>query len=238
MSNQNDSPERPVRSTGLCARPGEAEGRLEAAGGDEALLGQAEGRCEAEPSVSPSGQDLRGLVVALAEASVRLSGSILPPAIEEVNRRFVDGELSAEEHLVVVLRLAAAFAAMGGESRRPRGGSLLGAQVGDAMLQAVRDVCDGRTTQPHAQGRDYLDIPEYLQQLAASLLGPDDGRRWWTERAFGLGWQRPIDVLAQPGGTQIVERLLRRIEAYVYTEPGPECARCRLSAQPDEDSKA
>lgn len=62
-----------------------------------------------------------------------------------------------------------------------------------------------------------MDIPEHLQQLAARVFGPDDAKRWWTEPAFGLRWQRPVDVLAQPDGAQTVEGLLHRIEAYVYT---------------------
>lgn len=62
-----------------------------------------------------------------------------------------------------------------------------------------------------------MDIPEHLQQLAVSVFGWEDGRRWWMEPAFGLRWQRPIDVLRQPNGASIVEGLLRRIDAYVYT---------------------
>jgi hypothetical protein len=41
-----------------------------------------------------------------ARANVRLSGTILPPQIEEINRRFIDGEISAEEHLSLALTFA------------------------------------------------------------------------------------------------------------------------------------
>lgn len=94
----------------------------------------------------PSERESRELWFALAEASVRLSGSVLPPELEEVNRRFVDDEISAEEYLVLVLRLGAAFARMAGETPRPR--PTPGGQVGDAMLRAVREVCDGRVAHP------------------------------------------------------------------------------------------
>ena len=35
---------------------------------------------------------------------VRLEGTILPAAIEEINRQDIEGELSGEEHLLLVLR--------------------------------------------------------------------------------------------------------------------------------------
>lgn len=62
-----------------------------------------------------------------------------------------------------------------------------------------------------------MDIPEHLQQLADHVLGAETARRWWVEPAFGLGGQRPIDVLATPDGIQAVETLLLRIDGAVYT---------------------
>ena len=34
-----------------------------------------------------------------ARANVRLEGTILPAAIEEINRRFIEGEITGDEHV-------------------------------------------------------------------------------------------------------------------------------------------
>jgi uncharacterized protein (DUF2384 family) len=62
-----------------------------------------------------------------------------------------------------------------------------------------------------------MDIPENLAQLANRVFGPDAGPRWWTEPAFGLSWQRPVQVLALPSGAEAIEDLVRLIEWNVYT---------------------
>ena len=49
-----------------------------------------------------------------ARASVRLSGTILPPEIERLNQRYIAGELSSAEHVQMGLALADAL----GSSRR------------------------------------------------------------------------------------------------------------------------
>jgi putative toxin-antitoxin system antitoxin component (TIGR02293 family) len=40
--------------------------------------------------------------------------------------------------------------------------------------------------------------------------------QWLTSPAMGLGQQKPIDLLATPVGTQMVEALLDRMEHEVY----------------------
>jgi hypothetical protein len=91
----------------------------------------------------------------------------------------------------------------------------------EALLRHYPTLAEVETLHRAAQFLDpappFMDIPEHLQQLAVSVLGREDGRRWWMEPAFGLRWQRPVDVLKQPDGVSTVEGLLRRIDAYVYT---------------------
>lgn len=216
MNDDASSPRQPSDDPRPRTRLGVAKGQFEVPDFDKPLPPQVQASFAGEPFTPASDRESRSQAIARAEASVRLSDSLVPPEITEVNRRFVDGEISAEEHLVVVLRLAAAFARTADDSRRPGRDSVLGSAGGDAMVRAVRDVCEGRDAQPQARSPDFA-IPEQLQELAVSVFGPEEGSRWWAEPAFGLGWQRPLDVLAQPGGTEIVEGLLRRIEAYVYT---------------------
>lgn len=75
----------------------------------------------------------------------------------------------------------------------------------------------GRQRGRAAGGSVDLEIPKHLQHLAARVLGLDVSNRWWYAPAFGLGWRKPIDVLAQLGGAELIEGLLQRIEAGVYT---------------------
>lgn len=44
-----------------------------------------------------------------ARANVRLSGTILPAGIEEINRRYVEGQISADQHLSLCLAYADAI---------------------------------------------------------------------------------------------------------------------------------
>jgi hypothetical protein len=39
-----------------------------------------------------------------ARGNVRFEGFVLSPEVEEINRRFIDGELSGEEHVAAVLQ--------------------------------------------------------------------------------------------------------------------------------------
>lgn len=52
---------------------------------------------------------------------------------------------------------------------------------------------------------------------ATLVLGSREAAvQWLTSPAMGLNQQRPVDLLATPMGTQLVEELLDRIEYGVY----------------------
>lgn len=56
--------------------------------------------------ISDDERDRRRQSVDQARASVRLEGTILPAAVEEINARFVVGEISAAEYVASVLAYA------------------------------------------------------------------------------------------------------------------------------------
>lgn len=62
------------------------------------------------PSISVEERALRVRAVAQARASVRLEGTVLPPEIEDLNRQYVDGEVSTAEHVKRVIEAADAMA--------------------------------------------------------------------------------------------------------------------------------
>ncbi|RYD23027.1 MAG: hypothetical protein EOP89_12290 [Lysobacteraceae bacterium] len=47
----------------------------------------------------------RQRAVDFARGSVRYEGFILGPEVEELNRRFIEGELTSDEHVAEILRL-------------------------------------------------------------------------------------------------------------------------------------
>ena len=53
---------------------------------------------------------------------------------------------------------------------------------------------------------------------ATEVLGSQDEAEQWLERpAIGLDQRRPIDLLATPAGTEMVETFLERLDYGVYT---------------------
>ena len=70
------------------------------------------------PSISVEERALRVRAIAQARASVRLEGTVLPVQIEELNRQYVDGELSTSEHVGKVIEAADAMAKMCVSSKR------------------------------------------------------------------------------------------------------------------------
>ncbi len=53
---------------------------------------------------------------------------------------------------------------------------------------------------------------------ASQVFGSEDAAlEWLYSPAMALNQQRPVDVLAQPGGDVLVTDLLTRIEYGVYT---------------------
>jgi putative toxin-antitoxin system antitoxin component (TIGR02293 family) len=67
-----------------------------------------------------------------------------------------------------------------------------------------------------AQGGRTFKFAEVVAK-ATLVLGSREGAvQWLTSPAMGLDQQKPIDLLATPVGTQLVEELLDRIEHGVY----------------------
>jgi putative toxin-antitoxin system antitoxin component (TIGR02293 family) len=60
-------------------------------------------------------------------------------------------------------------------------------------------------------------LAEILAKATALLGSPQEAERWLEQPAIGLDQQRPIDLLATPAGTKIVEDYLTRVEFGVYT---------------------
>ncbi len=58
--------------------------------------------------------------------------------------------------------------------------------------------------------------PEILATAAGVLGSHQEARRWLVRPAMGLDRQRPIDLLATPDGTEIVEDFLQRLRYGVY----------------------
>lgn len=51
------------------------------------------------PQISEQERAWRKASIDNARGSVRFEGFILPPEVEEINRRFIDGELTRDEHV-------------------------------------------------------------------------------------------------------------------------------------------
>lgn len=65
------------------------------------------------PSITVEERALRLRAINQARASVRLEGTVLPPEIEELNRQYVDGELTTSQHVERVIEAADAMAKKG-----------------------------------------------------------------------------------------------------------------------------
>ena len=57
------------------------------------------------PRISAEERTKRQRAVDFARGSVRFEGFILGPEVEELNRRFVEGELTSDEHVAETRRL-------------------------------------------------------------------------------------------------------------------------------------
>ncbi len=54
------------------------------------------------PQISAQERARRQASIDNARGSVRFEGFILPPEVEQINRRFIDGELTRQEHVEAV----------------------------------------------------------------------------------------------------------------------------------------
>ena len=55
-----------------------------------------------EPSISEEEREWRKASVAAARGSVRLEGFVLEADIERISQRYIDGELSGDEHVAAI----------------------------------------------------------------------------------------------------------------------------------------
>lgn len=55
-----------------------------------------------KPRISDEERARRKAAIDFARGSVRLEGVVLSDAVEEANRRFIDGELTGDEHIEAV----------------------------------------------------------------------------------------------------------------------------------------
>ncbi|WP_179107058.1 antitoxin Xre/MbcA/ParS toxin-binding domain-containing protein [Variovorax sp. KK3] len=67
-----------------------------------------------------------------------------------------------------------------------------------------------------AQGGRAFKFAEVVAKATVVLGSREAAVQWLTAPAIGLNQQKPIDLLATPMGTQLVEELLDRIEYGVY----------------------
>ena len=67
-----------------------------------------------------------------------------------------------------------------------------------------------------AQGGRTFKFAEMVAKATLGLGSREAAVQWLTSPAMGLNQQRPVDLLATPMGTQLVEELLDRIEYGVY----------------------
>lgn len=55
-----------------------------------------------ERQITDEERDARLEAINYARGSVRFEGFVLSPEIEEINRRYVDGELTGDEHIAAI----------------------------------------------------------------------------------------------------------------------------------------
>lgn len=67
-----------------------------------------------------------------------------------------------------------------------------------------------------AQGGRTFKFAEVVAKATLVLGGREAAVQWLTSPAIGLNQQKPVDLVATPVGTQMVEELLDRIEHGVY----------------------
>lgn len=60
-------------------------------------------------------------------------------------------------------------------------------------------------------------LAEILAKGTKVLGSQRDAEEWLERPAIGLNQRRPIDLLATPAGSEIIETFLTRIEYGVYT---------------------
>jgi len=91
--------------------------------------------------------------------------------------------------------------------------------VHQAMGLSVRTIQRRKETpQPLSieQSSRVWRFAEILAHATNVLGSQEEAEKWLEQPAVGLGYRRPIDLLATPPGTEMVESLLTRMEYGVY----------------------
>jgi hypothetical protein len=55
-----------------------------------------------EPRISEQEREQRRAAIAVARGSVRFEGFVLAPEVEKINQRFINGELTGDEHIAAI----------------------------------------------------------------------------------------------------------------------------------------
>lgn len=99
----------------------------------------------------------------------------------------------------------------------PRSGKRLESAMGVSLRTIQRKKGDAAQRLSAEQAGRAWQFAEILAR-ATELLGSQDAAERWLERpAIGLDRRSPIDLLATPAGTKMVDDYLNRLEYGVYT---------------------
>lgn len=86
--------------------------------------------------------------------------------------------------------------------------------ISHRTVQRRRDTPEWRLT-PEQSGRAWKFAEVFAK--ASEVLGSEEEAKHWLEaRAMALDQRRPIDLLASPAGTELVENLLVQLEYGVF----------------------
>lgn len=147
----------------------------------------------------------------LYATAANLLGGLEVPAAE------IRGPYDVHEALLKGLPGSALTTLLGSFRVLPKSGKRLEVAMGVSLRTMQRKKGDAakRLTVEQA-GRTWI-FAEMLAR-ATKILGSQDAAERWLERpAIGLDRKSPIDLLATPAGTRMVDDYLTRIEYGVYT---------------------
>jgi len=185
--------------------------------------------------------DLRGAGRGAAASSRALAGEHQPHISEELRRRYHTLIDANGLHLVITLELLGGHEVFARAPRNlldvhewvshgmpsasishlahaiePLPARTLSEALGVSVRTLHRKKGGQGDTLSVAQGGRTFKFAEVVAKATLVLGSREDAVRWLTSPAMGLDRQKPIELLATPVGTQLVEELLDRIEHGVY----------------------
>ena len=87
--------------------------------------------------------------------------------------------------------------------------------ISQRTFQRRKAEANPRTLSSEQSGRAWK-FAEILSRATTIFGSQEDAEQWLETPAIGLNQRRPIDLLATPAGTKLVEQFLERIEFGVY----------------------